>query len=215
MMKVTKAEFIISAVGPDQYPEDALPEIALAGRSNVGKSSLINRMINRKNLARTSSTPGKTQHLNYYRINDRVYFVDVPGYGYAKVSKTQREVWGKMIEKYLQERETLKLVLQIIDLRHPPTKDDELMYDWLKAYDLPVCVVATKADKIPKSRWQKHLKIIKEGLVLRAGDPLILFSAEEGIGKDELWAQIARYAELSEESEDRIPDGEEAENGKS
>ena len=215
MMKVTKAEFIISAVGPDQYPEDALPEIALAGRSNVGKSSLINRMINRKNLARTSSTPGKTQHLNYYRINDRVYFVDVPGYGYAKVSKSQREVWGKMIEKYLQERETLKLVLQIIDLRHPPTKDDELMYDWLKAYDLPVCVVATKADKIPKSRWQKHLKIIKEGLVLRAGDPLILFSAEEGIGKDELWAQIARYAELSEESEDRIPDGEEAENGKS
>ncbi|MGP0587404.1 ribosome biogenesis GTP-binding protein YihA/YsxC [Paenibacillus timonensis] len=214
-MKVTKAEFIISAVGPDQYPVDALPEIALAGRSNVGKSSLINRMINRKNLARTSSTPGKTQHLNYYRINDRVYFVDVPGYGYAKVSKSQREVWGKMIEKYLQERETLKLVLQIIDLRHPPTKDDELMYDWLKAYDLPVCVVATKADKIPKSRWQKHLKIVKEGLVLRAGDPLILFSAEEGIGKDELWAQIARYAELSEESEDRIPDGEEAENGKS
>lgn len=214
-MKVTKAEFIISAVGPNQYPEDALPEIALAGRSNVGKSSLINRMINRKNLARTSSTPGKTQHLNYYRINDRVYFVDVPGYGYAKVSKTQREVWGKMIEKYLQERETLKLVLQIIDLRHPPTKDDELMYDWLKAYDLPVCVVATKADKIPKSRWQKHLKIVKEGLVLRAGDPLILFSAEKGIGKDELWEQIARYAELSEETEELSSDAAEAENGKS
>ncbi|MCK8488862.1 ribosome biogenesis GTP-binding protein YihA/YsxC [Paenibacillus sp. MBLB2552] len=214
-MKVTKAEFIISAVGPNQYPEDALPEIALAGRSNVGKSSLINRMINRKNLARTSSTPGKTQHLNYYRINDRVYFVDVPGYGYAKVSKTQREVWGKMIEKYLQERETLKLVLQIIDLRHPPTKDDELMYDWLKAFDLPVCVVATKADKIPKSRWQKHLKIVKEGLVLRAGDPLILFSAEEGIGKDELWAQIAHYAELSEETELVSPEAAEAENGKS
>ncbi|MCH1641637.1 ribosome biogenesis GTP-binding protein YihA/YsxC [Paenibacillus timonensis] len=214
-MKVTKAEFIISAVGPNQYPEDALPEIALAGRSNVGKSSLINRMINRKNLARTSSTPGKTQHLNYYRINDRVYFVDVPGYGYAKVSKSQREVWGKMIEKYLLERETLKLVLQIIDLRHPPTKDDELMYDWLKAYELPVCVVATKADKIPKSRWQKHLKIIKEALVLRAGDPLILFSAEEGIGKDELWAQIARYAELAEETEAISPDAGEGENGKS
>ncbi|MDU2241020.1 MAG: ribosome biogenesis GTP-binding protein YihA/YsxC [Paenibacillus sp.] len=214
-MKVTKAEFIISAVGPNQYPEDALPEIALAGRSNVGKSSLINRMINRKNLARTSSTPGKTQHLNYYRINDRVYFVDVPGYGYAKVSKSQREVWGKMIEKYLLERETLKLVLQIIDLRHPPTKDDELMYDWLKAYELPVCVVATKADKIPKSRWQKHLKIIKEALVLRAGDPLILFSAEEGIGKDELWAQIARYAELAEETEAISPDAAEGENGKS
>ncbi|CAM4437020.1 ribosome biogenesis GTP-binding protein YihA/YsxC [Paenibacillus phoenicis] len=214
-MKVTKAEFIISAVGPNQYPEDALPEIALAGRSNVGKSSLINRMINRKNLARTSSTPGKTQHLNYYRVNDRLYFVDVPGYGYAKVSKSQREVWGKMIEKYLQERETLKLVLQIIDLRHPPTKDDELMYDWLKAYELPVCVVATKADKVPKSRWQKHLKIIKEALVLRAGDPLILFSAEEGIGKDELWAQIKRYAGLAEETEAKSPEASDTENGKS
>ncbi|MGG1611785.1 ribosome biogenesis GTP-binding protein YihA/YsxC [Paenibacillus sp. FSL K6-2441] len=214
-MKVTKAEFIISAVGPNQYPEDALPEIALAGRSNVGKSSLINRMINRKNLARTSSTPGKTQHLNYYRVNDRLYFVDVPGYGYAKVSKSQRKVWGKMIEKYLQERETLKLVLQIIDLRHPPTKDDELMYDWLKAYELPVCVVATKADKVPKSRWQKHLKIIKEALVLRAGDPLILFSAEEGIGKDELWAQIKRYAGLAEETEAKSPEASDTENGKS
>lgn len=214
-MKVTKAEFIISAVGPNQYPEDALPEIALAGRSNVGKSSLINRMINRKNLARTSSTPGKTQHLNYYRVNDQLYFVDVPGYGYAKVSKSQREVWGKMIEKYLQERETLKLVLQIIDLRHPPTKDDDLMYDWLKAYELPVCVVATKADKVPKSRWQKHLKIIKEALVLRAGDPLILFSSEEGIGKDELWAQIERYAGLTEGTEAASLDTSDTENGKS
>lgn len=193
-MKVTKAEFVISAVGPNQYPEDALPEIALAGRSNVGKSSLINRMIQRKNLARTSSTPGKTQHLNYYRINDEIYFVDVPGYGYAKVSKSQREVWGKMIEKYLTEREPLKLVLLIIDVRHPPTKDDELMYDWLKHFDLPVCVVATKADKIPKSKWQKHLKVIREGLVLRAGDPIILFSSEEGIGKDELWTHILKFA---------------------
>ncbi len=214
-MKVTKAEFIISAVGPNQYPEDALPEIALAGRSNVGKSSLINRMINRKNLARTSSTPGKTQHLNYYRVNDQLYFVDVPGYGYAKVSKSQREVWGKMIEKYLQERETLKLVLQIIDLRHPPTKDDELMYDWLKAYELPVCVVATKADKVPKSRLQKHMKIIKEALVLRGGDPLILFSSEEGIGKDELWAQIERYAGLTEGTEAASLDTSDTESGKS
>ena len=163
-MKVTKAEFIISAVGPNQYPDDALPEIALAGRSNVGKSSLINRMIHRKNLARTSSTPGKTQHLNYYRINDALYFVDFPGYGYAKVSKTQRQVWGTMIEKYLLERETLKLVMLVVDLRHPPSKDDELMYDWLKHYDLPICVIATKADKIPKSRWQKHIKIIREAL---------------------------------------------------
>lgn len=195
-MKVTKAEFVISAVGPNQYPDDALPEIALAGRSNVGKSSLINRMIGRKNLARTSSTPGKTQHLNYYRINDGLYFVDVPGYGYAKVSKSQREAWGKMIEKYLMERETLKLVILIVDLRHPPSKDDELMYDWLKAYELPVCVVATKADKVPKTRWPKHLKIIKEALVLRAGDPVILFSSEEGIGKDELWGLINKSTDM-------------------
>ncbi|MNI17338.1 putative GTP-binding protein EngB [compost metagenome] len=192
-MKVTKAEFIISAVGPNQYPDDALPEIALAGRSNVGKSSLINRMINRKNLARTSSTPGKTQHLNYYRINDSVYFVDFPGYGYAKVSKSQRQVWGAMIEKYLLERETLKLVLLVIDLRHPPSKDDELMYDWLKHYDLPICVVATKADKIPKSRWQKHVKIIKDALVMRPQDSFVMFSSEAGIGKDELWNQILQH----------------------
>ncbi|MBE9918123.1 YihA family ribosome biogenesis GTP-binding protein [Paenibacillus donghaensis] len=195
-MKVTQAEFVISAVGPDQYPVDALPEIALAGRSNVGKSSLINRMINRKNLARTSSTPGKTQHLNYYRINEELYFVDLPGYGYAKVSKSQRQVWGKMIEKYLMEREELKLVLLVVDLRHPPTKDDELMYDWLKHYDIPICVVATKADKIPKSRWQKHAKQMKEGLLMRKTDTFVMFSSETGLGKDDLWAQIASEAGL-------------------
>ncbi|MDQ0090841.1 GTP-binding protein [Paenibacillus anaericanus] len=192
-MKVVNAEFVISAVGPDQYPVDGLPEIALAGRSNVGKSSLINRMINRKNLARTSSTPGKTQHLNYYRINDEVYFVDFPGYGYAKVSKTKRQVWGEMIEKYLLDRETLRLVLLIVDLRHLPSKDDELMYDWLKHYDMPVCVVATKADKIPRSRWPKHLKLIREALAMRAGDGFIMFSSEEGIGKDELWSHIKQH----------------------
>ncbi|MCJ8013817.1 ribosome biogenesis GTP-binding protein YihA/YsxC [Paenibacillus sp. KQZ6P-2] len=197
-MKVTQAEFVISAVGPDQYPEDALPEIGLAGRSNVGKSSLINRMINRKNLARTSSTPGKTQHLNYYRINEELYFVDFPGYGYAKVSKTQRQVWGKMIEKYLLEREPLKLVLLIVDLRHPPTKDDEMMYDWLKHYDIPICVVATKADKIPKSRWQKHVKQMKECLALRKTDAFVMYSSETGLGKEELWAHIESIAGLQQ-----------------
>lgn len=194
-MKVTNAEFIISAVGPDQYPVDALPEIALAGRSNVGKSSLINRMINRKNLARTSSTPGKTQHMNYYRINDALYFVDFPGYGYAKVSKTQRAAWGKMIEKYMLERQTLKLVLMVVDLRHPPTKDDVMMYDWLQHYDIPICVVATKADKIPKSRWQKHVKQMKESLLLRSTDLFVMFSSELGVGKEELWAVIQSFTE--------------------
>ncbi|RED31716.1 ribosome biogenesis GTP-binding protein YihA/YsxC [Paenibacillus sp. VMFN-D1] len=197
-MKVTNAEFIISAVGPDQYPVDALPEIALAGRSNVGKSSLINRMINRKNLARTSSTPGKTQHMNYYRINEALYFVDFPGYGYAKVSKTQRAAWGKMIEKYMLERQTLKLVLMVVDLRHPPTKDDIMMYDWLQHYDIPICVVATKADKIPKSRWQKHVKQMKESLLLRSTDLFVMFSSELGVGKEELWAVIQSFVENSD-----------------
>lgn len=203
-MKVTKAEFVISAVGPAQYPDDALPEIALAGRSNVGKSSLINRMISRKNLARTSSTPGKTQHLNYYRINDGLYFVDFPGYGYAKVSKTQRAAWGAMIEKYLLERDALKLVLLVVDLRHPPSKDDVNMYDWLQYYNRPVCVVATKADKIPRSRWQKHIKMVKETLGFQPQHSMVMFSSESGLGKDELWSIIQSYA-------DRAPDEDEGE----
>ncbi|MEK8131323.1 ribosome biogenesis GTP-binding protein YihA/YsxC [Paenibacillus filicis] len=192
-MKVNQAEFIISAVGPSQYPVDALPELALAGRSNVGKSSLINRMINRKNLARTSSKPGKTQQLNYYRINQDLYFVDLPGYGYAQVSKTEREKWGKFIEAYLRGREELKLVLQIIDLRHPPSKDDQAMYNWLKHNGVPVCIVSTKADKIPKSKWQKHAKIVRETLGADKNDPFILFSSELGLGKDELWSVIEQY----------------------
>lgn len=189
-MKVNQAEFIISAVGPSQYPPDALPEIALAGRSNVGKSSLINRMIQRKNLARTSSKPGKTQQLNYYKINSDLFFVDLPGYGYAQVSKSKREIWGKFIEEYLLHREFLKLVLLIIDLRHPPSKDDQAMYDWLKHNGVPVCVVTTKADKISKGQWQKHVKIVKETLQFDKSDPFVLFSSELGLGKDELWQII-------------------------
>ncbi|MFF2910900.1 ribosome biogenesis GTP-binding protein YihA/YsxC [Paenibacillus sp. NPDC057934] len=198
-MKVNSSEFIISAVGPDQYPDDALPEIALAGRSNVGKSSLINRMINRKNLARTSSTPGKTQHMNYYLINENMYFVDFPGYGYAKVSKTQRATWGKMVEKYLAERDTLKLVLLIVDLRHPPTSNDKMMFDWLKHYDIPLCVVATKADKIPKTRWPKHVKIMKQELGVLPGDLFIQFSSEIGLGRDELWALVSEHIQSTEQ----------------
>ncbi|NBI28799.1 ribosome biogenesis GTP-binding protein YihA/YsxC [Chengkuizengella marina] len=189
-MKVNQAEFIISAVGPDQYPNDGLPEIALAGRSNVGKSSLINKMINRKNLARTSSQPGKTQTLNYYRINTDLYFVDLPGYGYAKVSKSRRQEWGEMIERYLLEREQLKVVLQIIDLRHPPTKDDQAMYEWLVYEQIPRIVITTKADKISKNKRNKHLKVIKDTLHLEKEDPILLFSSEEGLGKDELWGLI-------------------------
>lgn len=198
-MKVNEAQFIISAVGPSQYPVDALPEIALAGRSNVGKSSLINRLIQRKNLARTSSQPGKTQTLNYYLINTDLYFVDLPGYGYAKVSKTKREVWGKFIEDYLLKREEIKLLLLLVDLRHPPSKDDIGMYRWLKHVDVPICVVATKADKIPKGKWQKHLKVVRDALIFDPSDRLIIFSSETGLGKDELWQVITDAIEVVEE----------------
>ncbi|MGG1635485.1 YihA family ribosome biogenesis GTP-binding protein [Paenibacillus sp. FSL A5-0031] len=186
-MKITQAEFIISAVKPHQYPEDALPEIALAGRSNVGKSSLINKLILRKNLARTSSQPGKTQQLNYYRVNDLIYLVDFPGYGYAKVSKTQRLQFGEMIERYIRDREPLKLQLLVIDIRHEPSLLDQQMYKWLKHYEIPTCVVATKADKIPKSKWDKHIKMIKKTLEVDPSDSVVLFSSELGLGREQLW----------------------------
>ncbi|KEK12828.1 YihA family ribosome biogenesis GTP-binding protein [Lysinibacillus fusiformis] len=189
-MKVHNVEMVISAVRPDQYPEDGLPEFALAGRSNVGKSSFINRMIGRKALARISSKPGKTQTLNFYKIEEQLFFVDVPGYGYAKVSKTEREAWGKMIERYFTGRQELKAVVQIIDLRHPPTADDRMMYDFLKHYNIPCIVIATKADKIPKGKWDKHKKIVKETLEMEKNDPLIVFSSETGLGFEEAWRTI-------------------------
>lgn len=195
-MKIIQAEFVTSAVGPQQYPDDALPEIALAGRSNVGKSSLINKLIARKNLARTSSKPGKTQTLNYYRINDQLYLVDLPGYGYARVSKEERARWGKMIESYLSERKTLKAVIHVIDLRHPPTKDDQAMYEWLKHYGIHTIIVGTKADKIPRGKWQKHMKEIKETLHAQPGDPFIVFSSETGEGKDAMWDEILTQGSL-------------------
>ena len=189
-MKVNSAEIIISAVGPKQYPEDALPEIALAGRSNVGKSSFINKMLNRKNLARTSSKPGKTQTLNFFKINNEFYFVDVPGYGFARVSKTEKQKWGKMIEEYFVGRIPLRSVVQLIDLRHPPTRDDKDMYDFLKFHQIPTVIVATKADKISKGQWQKHMKIVKETLGVHPEDPILLFSSETGQGKDETWKEL-------------------------
>lgn len=197
-MKVNHAEFIISAVKEEQYPTDGLVEFALAGRSNVGKSSFINKMIGRKNLARTSSKPGKTQTLNFYKINDAFYFVDVPGYGFARVSKSEREAWGRMIETYLGQREPLKMVLLIVDLRHAPSKDDQLMYEWLKHYDIPTMIVATKADKIPKGKHQKHVKIVKETLQVDKNDMVVLFSSETGLGKEEAWKQLSAYLQPKE-----------------
>lgn len=192
-MKVTSSEIVISAVKPDQYPDTTIPEFALAGRSNVGKSSFINKMLNRRGLARISSKPGKMQTLNFYIINEILHFVDVPGYGYAKVSKSERAAWGKMIETYFTRREQLKAVVLIVDLRHPPTKDDCMMYDFLKHHDIPCIIIATKADKIPKGKWQKHLKVTKETLDLDPNDQIVLFSSETGLGKDEAWSAMGQY----------------------
>ncbi|MEB7449581.1 ribosome biogenesis GTP-binding protein YihA/YsxC [Staphylococcus chromogenes] len=188
-------EILISAVKPEQYPELNLPEVALSGRSNVGKSTFINSMIGRKNMARTSQQPGKTQTLNFFNIDEQLIFVDVPGYGYAKVSKKQREAFGKMIETYITEREPLKLVIQLVDLRHPPTEDDVLMYDFLKYYEIPTLIIATKEDKIPKGKVQKHIKIFKEKLDLEAGDQIISYSSLQKTKQDLIWKAISQYIE--------------------
>ncbi|WP_312471031.1 ribosome biogenesis GTP-binding protein YihA/YsxC [Neobacillus sp.] len=192
-MKVVSSDIVISAVKPEQYPETTLPEFALAGRSNVGKSSFINKMLNRKGLARISSKPGKTQTLNFFLINEILHFVDVPGYGYAKVSKSERAAWGKMIETYFTTREQLRAAVLIVDLRHPPTSDDVMMYDFLKHYDIPCIIIATKADKIPRGKWQKHLKVTRETLDLDKNDHIVLFSSETGEGKDHAWAILESY----------------------
>lgn len=188
-----EVDILISAVKPEQYPELDLPEVALSGRSNVGKSTFINSMIGRKNMARTSQQPGKTQTLNFFYIDNQLIFVDVPGYGYAKVSKKQREAFGKMIETYITTREALKLVIQLVDLRHPPTEDDVLMYDFLKYYDIPTLIIATKEDKIPKGKVQKHIKIIKEKLELESGDQIISYSSIEKKKQDQIWAAISAF----------------------
>lgn len=192
-MKINQAEFLTSAVTQTQYPNDGFPEIALAGRSNVGKSSFINTLINRKNLARTSSKPGKTQTLNYYKLNDSFYFVDVPGYGYAKVSKQERAKWGEMMDEYFQNRETLKAVILVCDIRHEPTDADVQMYDFLKHLDMSVIVVATKFDKVKNSERHKKIKQVKNTFELDADDILVPFSSETGEGKEEAWKAILKY----------------------
>ncbi|MGC5326568.1 ribosome biogenesis GTP-binding protein YihA/YsxC [Brevibacillus sp. SYSU BS000544] len=212
-MKVTSAEFIISAVAPKQYPTNGLPEIALVGRSNVGKSSLINKMLSRKSLARISSRPGKTQTLNYFLVNKMLYFVDFPGYGYAKVSKSIKGQWGSMIETYLKRREELQFVVQLVDIRHAPSKDDVSMYNWCKEIGLPTVIVATKGDKIARGRWLQHTKVIRQTLNMREGDTLIIFSSETGQGRDELWGEILRRLRGGQETappkeEERTPEQE-------
>jgi GTP-binding protein len=189
-MKVMDARFMIGAMNLAQLPTDGKPEIALVGRSNVGKSSLINALIGRKNLARTSNQPGKTRQMNYYLINDTFYFVDLPGYGYAKVSKSEQEKWGKLIERYLRERKTLLGVFQLIDSRHEPAESDVHMYQWLADQGLYTAVAATKVDKIARGLWQKSAGVIRRKIQLRTHHPLILFSTETKAGCEEMWAVI-------------------------
>ena len=186
-------ELIISAVKEAQYPETELTEVALSGRSNVGKSTFINSMIGRKNMARTSQQPGKTQTLNFYNIDEQLIFVDVPGYGYAKVSKTQREKFGKMIEEYITKRQNLQLVIQLVDLRHNPTEDDILMYNYLKHFDIPTLIVCTKEDKIPKGKVQKHLNNIKNKLDMEADDTIISYSFIKNGKQQQIWDLISAY----------------------
>lgn len=185
-MKVTDVDLTISAVRRSQYPTDNSPEFMLVGRSNVGKSSFINTLVNRKNMARISSRPGKTQTLNFYLVNNNFYLVDVPGYGYASVDKKTQEKFGKMIEEYLEKRDQLKRVFMLIDFRIKPTEDDQLMYNFLKYYNIPVTVIATKVDKVGGSKKASNKKSILSTLDLVMGDDLILFSSVTKLGREEV-----------------------------
>ncbi len=190
-MIIKSAEFITSAVKPSQYPPAVLPEIAFAGRSNVGKSSLINTLVNRKRLVKTSSTPGRTQLINFFNINEKFSFVDIPGYGYAKVPASVKKKWGPMIETYITTRKTLKGVVLIMDLRRTPGPEEMNMLDWLNHYGIPSVPVLTKSDKLSKTRQQKQLKKISNTLSADK-DNLILFSAKSRQGKDEVWDVVKK-----------------------
>ena len=192
-MEVKKSSLAAVGVKFSQYPADGLPEIALAGKSNVGKSTLINAILGRRALARTSSQPGKTRTINFYNVNDAMYVVDLPGYGYAKAPKTEIAKWGMMIEEYLQKREELRAIILLIDIRHEPGKNDIMMYDWLKHYGYDIIIAATKSDKINRSQIQKHLSVIRKTLGLGPDDVLIPFSGEKKTGVQELWAEIERF----------------------
>ena len=185
-MKISNVELTISAVRQSQYPNDDKPEFLLVGRSNVGKSSFINSIIERKNFARISSKPGKTQTLNFYFVNEDFYIVDVPGYGYANVSKERQQKFGMMIEEYLENRKNLKEVFLLIDFRHKPTQDDLLMYNFLKYYDINVTIVCTKVDKIGKPLREKQVKLIKDTLNINDKDKFVLFSSSTKLGKKEV-----------------------------
>lgn len=190
-MNVNNVELICVAGRKEQYPESELYEVAFVGKSNVGKSSLINSMVNRKALARTSSSPGKTRTINFYCVENLLNFVDLPGYGYARASKTEVAKWGKMIEEYLLQRQQLKAIIMLVDIRHEPGANDKTMYEWLKHYGYQIIIVATKSDKLKRSQINKHLSIISKTLSLQDDDILIHFSSETKDGKDKLWSIIS------------------------
>lgn len=196
-MIIKSSEFITSAVKRNQYPDDVRPEVAFVGRSNVGKSSIINALTNRRKLAKVSQTPGKTRLINFFLINEDLYLVDLPGYGYAKISKAEKESWGKTIETYLVEREQLKKVVLLVDSRHKPTADDILMHEWIKHFGYKVVVIATKSDKLKNSEIAKSKKLIKETLKLGPEDEFYLFSSVKKNGKEELIDNI--FGDLVEE----------------
>ena len=188
-MNFNNVEFLISAAAPKDFPQNRLPEIAFAGKSNVGKSSVINRILNRKNFARVGERPGKTIHVNYFTVDKKCYFVDLPGYGYAQVSQSEKARWGKLMEDYFAAGR-IDLGVLIVDYRHPPTKNDITMADWFIQSGCPFVVVANKMDKLKKSELEPNLKTIREDLELPEGTPIIPFSAEKGNGKDELVRMI-------------------------
>lgn len=187
---INNSKYELTAVRPDQYPAGSLPEIAFAGRSNAGKSSIINTLLNRRNLARVAQTPGKTREINFYNVDGRLYLVDLPGYGYAKVSKEKKLSWGDVIDTYLHSRYQLRLVILLVDIRHTPSEDDRVMYDWLSGQGVPYLVVASKADKISRSQVKPRLEEIRKTLGMKGEALPLAFSAETKQGRDEVWAAI-------------------------
>ncbi|MBQ4505414.1 MAG: YihA family ribosome biogenesis GTP-binding protein [Firmicutes bacterium] len=200
-MLVKKAELKAVAVKKNQYPEDTLPEVAFAGRSNVGKSSLLNTLTNRKNLARVSGTPGKTRTINFFQINDAFRIVDLPGYGYAKLSKSATADWGNMMETYLANRENLRLVIQLVDIRHEPTAQDVQMYQWLQHYGLDGVVVATKADKISRNQLRTQMNLIRKTLGMAQDDIVLPVSSLKKTGYEDLWSVIEQIISDEEDEE--------------
>lgn len=191
-LNLNRAEFIKSAADPAQFIRSSVPAVAFAGKSNVGKSSVINRLLNRKNFARVGAAPGKTVHVNYFFIDERLYLVDLPGYGYAKVSQSEKERWGRLMEDFFAERGLIRLGVLIVDARHKPTADDVTMAQWFKSTGCPLTVVANKLDKLKRSEVEPNLALIRETLELSAETTLIPFSAEKGQGREELLAEIKK-----------------------